>query len=1177
MKKSNLKLFTVFCLLFTALFLFPQKLSAEIIFKDNFNTVSGSENVNDSYDNPGRQTGTMAPILYKNVGPIATVGDGTSYPNWLNKPTGPISPNLNFNSLNNFVLEFDLIKTNASSWVSIVFGSTVQGAAGNAPNGGHGLLIHTTGAYILREGENTLIATGNLPIATNYHFAICVSTESYGGTDKPKISIFVNNVPLKVDDANNSYTRISNCAYTDNYITFYNAGAKSVALDNFSISSSETTLSTKLWLDDGDMMLDSSRNYSHKINFYTNANVTINSGAGDVTFDYSLTGQTTGVNWKLGGVSENWLFENDNTAINHIALDGKALTASHIENSNAEGNYLKLTGLNPGDFGRLKLYGVSKHELTLPNHRSNYFAISSGGQLLIDQNEFSDGTGIIAEINYKVPDNGELTIAATPVAADNKHRFKWTAFSNYQIASSFPDIPDSVSATKGSPNDKIIVTWNSANQADKYKVFRNLVDDANSAANISGELGDVALFDDTTTEYNSNYFYWVKAGNSSGWSDFSDYDIGFRTDSTGPAKPTNFSPANGATPEFPITLATLAYSDIWPFATSQWQLSSQSDFSFPKKTYNYGTVTNISPPNGNLYNGTNFWRVKFKNDKNQWSDWSDATFFIVNRNTNSPFYFYETFNNVSGNGNVNKEYDVSGRQIGTIATLDYSVLGATEVGISAAEPNKLKLTGVAACSPNNSFEDYGNFKIECEIEPSLSGTAITFGKLSQNEVPESVGGMAFVFYGDTLGTYKVYSGITLLGTFNNDEIKSPAFHFRVTVSTPDFDNSDAEIAAFINGEPIVLWQDDWEQPFQTNHYNYYYEKKSAFKDNYITLYNFGGQGIFDNLEIQMAQGNNLNVYHWANDADSRINSAYNYTYAVNLNSDEEKNINGVDFLGTGIGCPNFSALAGSNTFLGNGSPCLTSNNWEVRTADGMLEIDNDFWNMPTPDVAGNGAELLSHIAFDSHDGIQIRLKVTPGSSNVFAMHFCSWWGANFKYPVSGNDGSVPALAPIDYEAKKGSVLEYEYKAPDNGEFIFTLSSASHPIYSFSNYETATAEPEIYTLDLLDFGEVAAGQTKTFKLPIFNFGAGTVSGIVTGADSQFEFLNGSNYFAKSESPDFLNISFTPEFEEEYSNIVFLTGSGGTMQVELKGLGVPEGGIVFSILFSVFSIFIFRKRK
>jgi len=1065
MKKSNLKLFTVFCLLFTALFLFPQKLSAEIIFKDNFNTVSGSENVNDSYDNPGRQTGTMAPILYKNVGPIATVGDGTSY-----------------------------------------------------------------------------------------HFAICVSTESYGGTDKPKISIFVNNVPLKVDDANNSYTRISNCAYTDNYITFYNAGAKSVALDNFSISSSETTLSTKLWLDDGDMMLDSSRNYSHKINFYTNANVTINSGAGDVTFDYSLTGQTTGVNWKLGGVSENWLFENDNTAINHIALDGKALTASHIENSNAEGNYLKLTGLNPGDFGR-----------------------SSGGQLLIDQNEFSDGTGIIAEINYKVPDNGELTIAATPVAADNKHRFKWTAFSNYQIASSFPDIPDSVSATKGSPNDKIIVTWNSANQADKYKVFRNLVDDANSAANISGELGDVALFDDTTTEYNSNYFYWVKAGNSSGWSDFSDYDIGFRTDSTGPAKPTNFSPANGATPEFPITLATLAYSDIWPFATSQWQLSSQSDFSFPKKTYNYGTVTNISPPNGNLYNGTNFWRVKFKNDKNQWSDWSDATFFIVNRNTNSPFYFYETFNNVSGNGNVNKEYDVSGRQIGTIATLDYSVLGATEVGISAAEPNKLKLTGVAACSPNNSFEDYGNFKIECEIEPSLSGTAITFGKLSQNEVPESVGGMAFVFYGDTLGTYKVYSGITLLGTFNNDEIKSPAFHFRVTVSTPDFDNSDAEIAAFINGEPIVLWQDDWEQPFQTNHYNYYYEKKSAFKDNYITLYNFGGQGIFDNLEIQMAQGNNLNVYHWANDADSRINSAYNYTYAVNLNSDEEKNINGVDFLGTGIGCPNFSALAGSNTFLGNGSPCLTSNNWEVRTADGMLEIDNDFWNMPTPDVAGNGAELLSHIAFDSHDGIQIRLKVTPGSSNVFAMHFCSWWGANFKYPVSGNDGSVPALAPIDYEAKKGSVLEYEYKAPDNGEFIFTLSSASHPIYSFSNYETATAEPEIYTLDLLDFGEVAAGQTKTFKLPIFNFGAGTVSGIVTGADSQFEFLNGSNYFAKSESPDFLNISFTPEFEEEYSNIVFLTGSGGTMQVELKGLGVPEGGIVFSILFSVFSIFIFRKRK
>ena len=173
--------------------------------------------------------------------------------------------------------------------------------------------------------------------------------------------------------------------------------------------------------------------------------------------------------------------------------------------------------------------------------------------------------------------------------------------------------------------------------------------------------------------------------------------------------------------------------------------------------------------------------------------------------------------------------------------------------------------------------------------------------------------------------------------------------------------------------------------------------------------------------------------------------------------------------------------------------------------------------------------------------------------------------------------STPASAPIDYEALKGSVLEYKYKAPDDGKFIITLSIASHPIYSFSNYETTTADPELYTISSLDFGEAVAGQTKTFQLPVFNFGAGAVSGIVIGTDTQFELLSGSNYSAQSESPDFVNISFTPSAEEEYSNVVFLTGSGGSAQVELKGIGVPEIGMVFSILYSVIVIFIFRGRK
>ena len=201
--------------------------------------------------------------------------------------------------------------------------------------------------------------------------------------------------------------------------------------------------------------------------------------------------------------------------------------------------------------------------------------------------------------------------------------------------------------------------------------------------------------------------------------------------------------------------------------------------------------------------------------------------------------------------------------------------------------------------------------------------------------------------------------------------------------------------------------------------------------------------------------------------------------------------------------------------------------------------------------------------------------MTPGTSNIFAMHFRGWWGGEFEYPVAANDKSAPGLAPVElYGAGTGTVVEYQYKVPDDGKFAFTLSNCGFPMYSFSNYElTNNIPPKLETITLLDFGEVVAGQTKTFKLPVFNFGAGTVSGIVTGADAQFNFLSGSNYFAKSESPDFVNISFSPPFEEEYSNTVFLTGSGGSTQVELKGIGVPEPCY---LLFIIGNLFLFLKK-
>jgi len=77
-------------------------------------------------------------------------------------------------------------------------------------------------------------------------------------------------------------------------------------------------------------------------------------------------------------------------------------------------------------------------------------------------------------------------------------------------------------------------------------------------------------------------------------------------------------------------------------------------------------------------------------------------------------------------------------------------------------------------------------------------------------------------------------------------------------------------------------------------------------------------------------------------------------------------------------------------------------------------------------------------------------------------------------------------------------------------------------------------------------------------------------VIDGITSPFGFLGVSNYFAQPESPDFVSITFSPLAEGEYSNTVSLIGSGGNVEIELKGIGVPECGLVFSILFPVFCI-------
>ncbi|MCK4982059.1 MAG: hypothetical protein KAS17_03995, partial [Victivallaceae bacterium] len=160
----------------------------------------------------------------------------------------------------------------------------------------------------------------------------------------------------------------------------------------------------------------------------------------------------------------------------------------------------------------------------------------------------------------------------------------------------------------------------------------------------------------------------------------------------------------------------------------------------------------------------------------------------------------------------------------------------------------------------------------------------------------------------------------------------------------------------------------------------------------------------------------------------------------------------------------------------------------------------------------------------------------------------------------------------------GVLIEYTYIAPDNGVFNIVLSpTPGGTITAFSNYELTAPDPVIETIDLLDFSELVAGETKTMQLPVFNVGAGTVSGEVSGIIAPFSLLSGSDYFAQSESPDFVNITYSPLIEGDFSTVVSLIGSGGNAQVTLLGTAVPEGGLLFALYNLLFIICYFRFKR
>ena len=1146
--------------------IFITSVNAEIVFQDTFDNVPGSGDINMSNTVAGRQFGTLAPLSYSEIGsPGSLVGDSAPFPGKLNWGPNMISPNHNFTELTGgFTVEFDVLTTGVVSWTGISIGAESQDERLNTTKG-IGFLFHREGYFQMSDDSAIVAAFGpeTIPSGQFFHVLISVSTKSFDGDNDVKVALFIDGKPININNLggqnNLIYTRKK--SFKSNYIILdsWAEPTSRTTIDNFTIRSTVSKFYEYNWTNDASSQIDSSKTYSHKINLGDDDDITINSEL--------FTGSSSnisGAGWSLiNGYGDN-NFARGTVANPAITGVGTNLVYEFFLEGYNQSSAIILSNLTPG-----AMYTFTLYNRGYAGNRKAIFAAGDSESAIVELDPNLNGNGgTLFKYIYEAPSNGVFSMAVTPPET-NSNQYLFYAFSNEL---SPPAPAGNISASQGEFSDKVVVSWSAVSGTEKYQMWRNTTDDSSGATAISAELSET-IFTDTTATVNLDYYYWVKSGNTNGWSDFSESALGFSTDSTGPDKPVNVSPTDGKNiSDFPVTLTGSTYSDTtWAMQSAEWQISDNTNYS--STIWDSGEIltnaTNIIAPSGPLV-PTNYWRVRYKNNRNKWSEWSDYTSFIAERDFASPLYFYETFNNVSGSGDVNKDYYVTGRQIGSATPVDYVLQGTTIVGDTAANPNKLTLSGEdSSCSPNQSFDKFGNFKIDVDIEPSAQGAAICFGKATKNAKPKSSGGIALVFYGDGSGRYDLYDSETLVGTFNNDVVKSSSFHLMISVGG-EFENS-AMISTFADGTPLAVFPVFFPQAFHSNHFNYVYEKNSGFSKNFITLYNLNGSSKFDNLQIQKTS-TNLNIFAWTDDDDSRIDSANNYTHAVNLNTTGNIDINGVTFIGSGT-----SVVYGLNPvgavhqrFVENGTAGLTGSNWVISAADDLFETDSD-WTAPANNLPAEGNNLLDHFLFSSWDGVQIKLSnLSPNSSNVFAMHFFEW-SAGFEMPIVASDGGAPQNTSMDIGAPgDGLIFEYKYKADDNGEFIFTISKVQHPLFSFCNYETTTPEPNLFTIDSLDFGEVVQGESKTFQLPAFNFGAGIVSGVIDGITSPFGFLGVSNYFAQPESPDFVSITFSPLAEGEYSNTVSLIGSGGNVEIELKGIGVPECGLIFSILFSVFCI-------
>jgi len=107
-----------------------------------------------------------------------------------------------------------------------------------------------------------------------------------------------------------------------------------------------------------------------------------------------------------------------------------------------------------------------------------------------------------------------------------------------------PEAPTSISASDGTYNDRVRVTWSASSEATGYEVWRHTANNSASATRIAQGISS-SPYDDTSAAQGTTYYYWLKATNAGGASGFSSSESGYAQVSA-PNPPTGVSASDGA-------------------------------------------------------------------------------------------------------------------------------------------------------------------------------------------------------------------------------------------------------------------------------------------------------------------------------------------------------------------------------------------------------------------------------------------------------------------------------------------------------------------------------------------------------------------------------------------------------------------------------------------------------